>query len=152
MSEEFHVMSESEFLNQQLTPHFKRSEFACKCRKNGKAYCSPIHANPDPRLAEMCEIIRQYIDKPITINSGCRCEQWNKISKGVSNSEHIVGLAADLSCAIGGKALFVAIQDLYKAGKLPNLRYALYYTKRDFVHIDMSVNKKRAQVFTTTNS
>ena len=149
MSEEFHTMTESEFLDQQLTLHFKRSEFACRCRKNGKAYCSPIHANPDPRLVEMCEIIRIHIDKPITINSGCRCKQWNAANRGVSDSAHLYGFAADISCSIGSAALFVAIKDLYDKGEIPNLRYCQRYIAKDFCHIDIDVNKKRSNIFVT---
>ena len=68
----YEVRSEENFLNEQLTPHFKRSEFACKC---GGKYCSPRHANIDLRLVDICEVIRQYVDKPIRISSGCRCNR-----------------------------------------------------------------------------
>ena len=140
-------MTEKEYNEQQLTEHFNRKEFACKC---GGKYCSPIHNNIDFRIVEICEIIRQYINAPIRISSGCRCDVWNKKNKGVDSSSHRWGFAADLHCdAIGGKKLFEAIQELYKAGKLPNLRYCQYYKSANFCHCDIDVNKKRNNVFAT---
>lgn len=146
----YEVRSDAEILNEQMTPHFKRSEFACKCQ--GK-FCSPRHMNIDPRLVDICEVIRQHVDKPIRISSGCRCKVWNEKQNGSTNSSHCLGLAADLHCdSIGGKALFVAIQELHKQGKIPNLRYCQYYTKSDFCHCDIDVNKKRNNVFAVVNS
>lgn len=146
-------MTEQEYLDTQLTPHFKRSEFACKCRarkkNNGKGYCSPIHCNPDPRLVEICEIIREYIGEPLIINSACRCDKYNKDVGGVDSSSHRWGFAVDLSAKCGSEKLFKAIQELYKAGKLPYLRYVQRYIKKDFCHIDIDVNKKRKNMFAT---
>lgn len=144
----YKVRTNEELLNEQLTPHFKRSEFACNCK--GK-YCSPRHMNIDLRVVDICEVIRQYVDKPIRISSGCRCAIWNKQQGGVESSSHCYGFASDLHCAIGGKALFVAIQDLYKQGLISNLRYCQYYIKSDFCHIDIDINKKRSNVFATVN-
>lgn len=136
-------MNKDEYNNEQLTEHFNRKEFTCKCGKCG-------FNNIDPRVVEICEIIRQYVDKPIRISSGCRCATWNAKNKGTSNSEHMFGAAADLHCdAIGGKALFEAIQKLYKEGKLPNLKYCQYYKSLDFCHCDISWNKVRKNVFAT---
>ena len=143
------ITSNEDFLNEQLTPHFKRSEFTCKC---GGKYCSPIHANPDPRLVEICEIIRERVNVPIRISSGCRCKKWNEIQGGVSDSSHRFGFAADLHCdSIGSKKLFETIQELYKEGKIPNLRYCQRYIKKDFCHIDIDVDKKRNNRFATVS-
>ena len=143
----FTPRTEEEFLNEQLTPHFKRSEFACKC---GGKYCSPRWANISPQIVEICEVIREYVGHPIRVSSGCRCPKWNEKQGGVANSEHEVGAAADLHCdAIGSEKLFKAIQELYKAGKIPNLRYCQRYIKKDFCHCDCSSSKKRKNVFAT---
>lgn len=138
------VRSDEELLSEQLTPHFKRSEFACNC---GGKYCSPRGISVDPRLVDMCEVIREYVNKPIRISSGIRCKTWNAKNGGTDSSSHMFGFAADLHCSIGGKALFVAIQDLYNNGKLPNLRYCQYYQAKDFCHIDCDINKKRNNRF-----
>ena len=140
------LKTDEEYLNEQLTEHFKRSEFACKC---GGKYCSPRALAIDPRLVDICEAIRQYIDKPITVSSGCRCKEWNRIQKGVADSSHVANYAADLHCSIGSAALFVAIKDLYDKGEIPNLRYCQRYIAKDFCHVDIDVNKKRSNRFVT---
>lgn len=142
----YKVRTEQELLDEQLTPHFKRSEFACKC---GGKYCNPRYMNPDPRLVDMCEVIREYVDTPIRISSGCRCNTWNKQQGGVDSSAHCYGFAADLHCSIGSEKLFKAIQELYNQGKLPFLCYCQRYISKDFCHLDCDVNKKRNNKFAT---
>ena len=141
----YKIKSSEEYNNEQLTEHFNRNEFACKC----KGKCSPISNNIDMRLVEICEIIRQYIDKPITISSGLRCKAHNTASGGVADSSHRFGWAADLHCSIGSAALFVAIKDLYDKGEIPNLRYCQRYIAKDFCHIDIDCDKKRNNRFVT---
>ena len=121
-----------------LTPHFKRSEFTCKCGC-GKA-------DIDSRLVEMCETIRVAAGAPVRVNSGCRCEARNKKEGGVpknrdgtGGSFHMYGKAADISCSIGPRKLYELTQALYAAGKLPGLEYCIKYPT--FVHID--IGKKR---------
>lgn len=143
----YKIRTIEDILDEQLTPHFKRSEFACNCK--GK-YC-PRFCNIDQRLVDICEVIREYVDKPIRISSGCRCAVWNKIQHGVDNSSHCFGFAADLHCSIGAKALFVVIQDLYKQGLIPNLKFAQLYLISSFCHIDVDYNKKRNNKFVTVN-
>ena len=112
------------------TKNFKVSEFTCHCGcgKN----------NIDQRVINMAQTIRDAIKVPIHVNSGCRCDAYNESPPvgGVKGSYHTLGLAADLSCSLGAKALFVAIANLKAKGKLPDLQYAIWYGKKDFVHID----------------
>ncbi len=111
----------------QDTKNFQVSEFACKCC--GKNLI-------DQRIINMAQIIRDRAGVPIRINSGCRCEKHNAEVGGTNGSFHTKGLAADLSCSLGGKKLFAVIADLKARGKLPDLEYAILYIKKDFVHID----------------
>ena len=56
-----------------IGPHFKHSEFRCKCC--GKLPSSGI----DPALVLKLEILRKLLgDKPIVIRSGYRCPSHNK--------------------------------------------------------------------------
>ena len=71
-----------------LSKHFNRSEFACKC---GCGFDTV-----DAKLIEYLENIRLAFNSPITINSGCRCEIYNKSIGGSENSWHIEGRAADI--------------------------------------------------------
>lgn len=77
--------------------YFKKSEFACKCGK----YCDGYPAEIDMDMVKIADQIRTKIGKPITINSGLRCKTHNSNVGGVSNSQHLLGNAADLGCPSG---------------------------------------------------
>ena len=108
------------------TKNFKVSEFACKhCGEN----------KIDQRVLNMCQEIRDYLNVPVRINSGYRCEIHNKNVGGVKGSKHTKGFAADLSCELGAKKLFDAVKDLHdNKGKLRDLDYCIKY--KNFIHID----------------
>ena len=48
-------------------------------------------------LMEQLDKIREKWGKPIYVNSGYRCERLNTAVKGVSNSQHMLGCAADIT-------------------------------------------------------
>ena len=77
--------------------YFKKQEFACKCEK----YCNGYPAEIDMNMVKIADKIRNRIGKPITINSGLRCKTHNANVGGVSNSQHLLGNAADLGCPSG---------------------------------------------------
>ena len=72
---------------------FTRDEFKCKC---GGKYCSGYPAEPDERMVRIADQLRKNLGAPITIISGLRCNTWNAIQGGVSNSQHMYGEAADI--------------------------------------------------------
>ena len=114
------------------TKNFKASEFACKhCGEN----------KIDQRVIDMAQTLRDYLGVPVRVNSGYRCEKHNANVGGVKGSYHTKGLAADLSCEKGGKALYLAAKKLYDEGKLSQLEYCIWYQKKNFIHIDCG--KKR---------
>ena len=78
--------------------YFTRDEFACKC---GGKYCNGYPAEIDMGMVKIADEIRARIGKPISINSGLRCKTHNANVGGVSNSQHLLGKAADLGCPIG---------------------------------------------------
>ena len=116
------------------TKNFKLSEFTCKC---GCGF-----NNVDQRLISMCQEIRDFLNIPVRINSACRCEKHNAKVGGVKGSYHTKGLAADLSCSLGGKAIFDTIQKLRNEKKLKDLSYYILYKKKNFVHIDCGAKRK----------
>lgn len=73
--------------------HFKRKEFACKCGK-----CGGFPVEPDQKLVEILNKIRDHFDAPVVINSGIRCRTHNSSPAvgGATNSQHIYGTAADI--------------------------------------------------------
>jgi len=73
----------------QLTPHFKLSEFRCKC-------CGKVHQQSAKLLAIALEEIRPNTG-PIQIVSGFRCSKQNKSVGGKPDSQHLIGLAVDIS-------------------------------------------------------
>ena len=77
--------------------YFKKSEFSCKCGK----YCDGYPAEIDMNMVKIADEIRSRIGKPIQINSGIRCKIHNANVGGVSNSQHLLGNAADLGCPSG---------------------------------------------------
>ncbi len=72
-----------------ISENFQRSEFECKC---GCGF-----ATVDVELVEILERFREYFNKPIKINSGCRCKIYNKSIGGASQSRHMEGIAADIA-------------------------------------------------------
>ena len=74
--------------NLKITEHFRVKEYACK---DG----SPI-VFVDEYLAEMLEILRKTIKKPIIITSGYRTPEHNKKVGGAKYSFHMRGMAADI--------------------------------------------------------
>ena len=78
--------------------YFTREEFRCKC---GGKYCNGYPVDIDMNMVKIADEIRNRIGKPIQINSGIRCKTHNANVGGVSNSQHLLGNAADLGCPIG---------------------------------------------------
>lgn len=76
--------------NKILSDHFKVKEFACKDGSD------EIYIDSD--LVSKLELLRAYVDCPITITSGYRTETYNKKVGGADNSYHVKGKAADITC------------------------------------------------------
>lgn len=80
----------------QLTPNFKREEFACK----GQSCCggsAPVSIN----LVLALQALRDRIDQPLTITSGFRCIKHNAAVDGAKTSQHLYGTAADIAVPKG---------------------------------------------------
>lgn len=73
-----------------LTKNFDRSEFACKDN------CG--FDKISPKLVALLQYIRSATGIPFVIQSGCRCEAYNKKVGGVKDSAHTKGLAVDILC------------------------------------------------------
>ena len=82
---------------ERLSAHFMRYEFEC----SGVDCCN--HSSPiSQELIKALEILREQIEREVgfepflTINSGFRCNKHNKKIGGSVNSQHTLGLAADI--------------------------------------------------------
>jgi zinc D-Ala-D-Ala carboxypeptidase len=72
--------------------NFKQSEFHCPCGKCNKKDITP-------EFQAKMDLLREKLGKPISITSGVRCPDHNKAVGGVPNSQHVMGIAADISTA-----------------------------------------------------
>lgn len=113
----------------KLSEHFNSEEFACNCG------CGFDKINTE--LIEVLEELREIYQQPITINSGCRCKNWNKIQGGASSSQHLLGNAADI--VVKGVSPAKTYQFLDKK-YLNQYGIGLYKT---WVHIDVRKTKAR---------
>lgn len=112
----------------RLQPNFRLSEFSCKC---GTRNCQiALH---DPNLSRLLQVLRQECKKPVTITSGYRCPEHNKLVGGSATSYHVKGMAADIQVAgVPPKQLAQLAEKVGFSG------IGLYDT---FVHVDTRPRK-----------
>lgn len=74
-------------------------------------------ANLQKLVDNILEPLRELYGKPITVNSAFRSALVNKSVKGAINSEHLTGMAADITCD-NPALLFRLIRDNYSFRQL----------------------------------
>ena len=72
----------------RLSPNLTRREITCRC---GCGFDSIAG-----ETVILFQAIRDFIKRPIIINSGCRCPEHNDTVRGAPNSPHICGAALDM--------------------------------------------------------
>lgn len=75
--------------NKVITTHFSDGELDCHCG------CGKTVA---PELLIRLEALREKLGQPVPINSGARCDTYNRQVKGEQQSFHLRGQAADVAC------------------------------------------------------
>lgn len=114
--------------------HFKRSEFKCTC---GGKYCNGFPVEPDEQLVRILDKVREKYGKAFSPNSAIRCKKRNAEVGGVSNSQHLDGIAADISVpGVAPKAVAAYLETL-----LPNTGGIGIYSWG--VHVDTRKTKSR---------
>ena len=106
-----------------LTEHFSRSEFACKCG------CG--RADVDLRLVSRLEALRRALGRPLIITSGVRCPEHNRTVGGKPTSAHLKGMAADVRCGTSLER-YKLVREALAAG------FLRVGVARDFVHLDLA--------------
>lgn len=114
----------------KLSKNFKLSEFEC----NGSGCCNEVLWSLE--LVERLQWMRDRCKKAIVIYSAYRCPKQNRISNGVSNSKHILGMAADLKVPSG-----MTLDEFAALAEAAGFRGVLKYTKKNFVHVDVRETK-----------
>ncbi|GAB5459171.1 MAG: hypothetical protein Hens3KO_22010 [Henriciella sp.] len=103
--------------------HFSIAELACRC---GGKYChgSYWHA---PDFLDRLEHLRADIGRPLVINSGHRCDQWNAAVGGAPLSQHKT-IAVDI--ALKGHDRQALLRASKRAG------FTGFGLARTFLHLD----------------
>jgi len=112
--------------NIKLNQFFNLKEFECPCCK--RVMLSEI-------LLEDLFKLRYILKKPININSGYRCIDYNKKVKGSPGSYHMFGLAADISVKE------MILYDLYQIVLEISFTGIGFYEKKNFLHLDVRPGK-----------
>jgi len=105
-----------------LTDHFSRKEFACKCN------CGSDKVKQE--LVSKLEMTRLMYGKPMKITSGIRCEGHNKDVGGVEDSTHLDGYAAD-----------IAVSGCFERDQLVGFlrtHFNRMGIAEDFIHVDVA--------------
>ena len=106
-----------------LSAHFSKSEFACRC-------CGQLKIE-DGLIAGL-EQLRTLAGREIVVHDGYRCPAHNQKVGGVPHSEHTLGMAADI--AIPG----LSLQQMYDlALQVPTFcNGGIGAYDSDFLHLD----------------
>lgn len=110
-----------------LTENFSRSEFACPCG------CDK--ADIKMELVRRLQIVRSALDRPLSINSGVRCEEHNSAVGGAEDSAHVAGEAADIRCEDSGLRYNLILRLIFRFDRIG--------IGRDFIHVDISRSKPK---------
>tara|TARA_R100001086_G_scaffold234223_1_gene156336 strand:+ start:5638 stop:6018 length:381 start_codon:yes stop_codon:yes gene_type:complete len=120
-----------------MTQNFSKHEFDSKC---GSDMPESVYHNV-VKVATQLQFLRNYIGKPIKINSGYRSPEHNKRIGGVSKSQHLLGKAADIVVkGMSTVELHKAIETLISEGNMLQGGLGLYDS---FVHYDIRGRKAR---------
>jgi len=124
-------------MDNNLSKNFTLDEFASK----DGAPTPPEVLENLRKLAQNLQVLRDYIGKPIKINSGYRSPAHNAKIKGARNSQHIKGKAADITVTgVTPNQLAAIIFKLIQEKKISEGGVGIY---PNFVHYDIRGKKAR---------
>ena len=114
----------------KLSKNFELSEFASH---DGAPTPPDVLTNLKELAAEL-QVLRDYLNTPLKINSGYRSPAHNKAVGGASKSQHMLGKAADISSRkYTPDQIYAAVKLLQKEGKIRIGGIGRYNT---FIHLD----------------
>ena len=121
----------------QLEKNFNINEFKCK---DGSSVPDEYIENVK-LLAKNLQVLRDKIDRPITVISGYRSPEYNKKIGGAKRSQHMVAKAADIIVnGMSSTEVKDIIVSLIKCGEMHPGGIGLYQT---FTHYDVRGANRR---------
>ena len=121
----------------KLTKNFNKSEFECKCG------CEmPLEVLANIKIVAInLQILRDYVDTPITINSAYRCPKHNEAIGGSVNSQHKLGKACDIVVhGFTPDEVFDIVQNLRRNPMLKGVIFQGLGRYNSFLHVDIRNN------------
>ena len=118
-------------MDSRLSENFTSREFCCSCG------CGSVRV--DEKLVQGLQKLRDRLARPIRITSGYRCEKHNREVGGATNSLHLTGQAADITCDMPLMMLY------FEAIAIPEFRAggAGLYPDSNFIHVDTRGKRAR---------
>lgn len=130
---------------QRLTAHFMLAEL---CNSQAAAR-QRLDNRPGPdqvknlyRVAEVLELVRALVGRPVSVSSGYRSPAVNRAVGGSKNSAHVKGLAADIT--VPG----MTAKELAEKIRASTIEFDQLIYEGTWVHIGLSEGKPRHQVLT----
>lgn len=117
--------------SKQLTPNFKVREFSCLDGTDKILI--------DDKLVALLQKIRDHFGAALVISSGYRTLSHNQAVGGSPNSQHLLGMAADITVAGAAPLAVAQCAESFSAGGIG------LYTRKQFVHVDTRASKTRWQ-------
>lgn len=104
------------------------------------------YMNLEKLVDNLLDPIRERFATPVIITSGYRCKRLNELVKGVEDSQHREGKAADFYFA--GFTPKEMTQAFFEIADSFDFDQLIYYKKRHFIHISYNGAKNRHEAFT----
>jgi uncharacterized protein YcbK (DUF882 family) len=121
----------------KLTKNFSLEEFKCK---DGSDIPNNVLSNIT-ELAKNLQVLRDALNKSISITSGYRSPKYNAKIGGVKNSQHVKGTASDIQIkGMTPKEVALVIEGLIESGKMKQGGIGVY---PNFTHYDCRGVKAR---------
>lgn len=131
-----------------MTPHFSYDELVFS--QTATRLGIPNIPNKTERqnlkaTAQMMEVIRAILGNyVISISSGFRCEQLNRILHGSATSQHMLGKAVDFTCRNFGDPKAVCLRIIRRQVKFDQIIY-----EGRWIHISIA-NEPRGSILTAS--
>lgn len=104
-----------------------------------------VYNNLEKLVEKLLDPIRERFATPVIITSGYRCKRLNELVKGVENSQHREGKAADFYFA--GFTPKEMTQAFFEIADNFDYDQLIYYKKRHFIHISYNGDSNRHEAF-----